>query len=97
MKTLTQKAMALAIMLLGMAHSAFADTWTDPSTGITWTYTVLDDGTAALGGGTSSTPAVPASTTGDLTVPAQINGLDVQAEPAMDSVSVFGAKTKNWP
>ena len=77
MKTLTQNAMALAIMLLGMAHSAFADTWTDPSTGITWTYTVLDDGTAALGGGTSSTPAVPASTTGDLTVPAQINGLDV--------------------
>ena len=77
MKTLSLKFRALAFMLLSVTLSAFADTWTDPSTGISWTYTVLDDGTVALGGGTSSTPAVPASTTGELTVPAQLNGLDV--------------------
>ena len=77
MKTLSQKIMAFAFMLLSVTISAFADTWKDPSTGITWTYTVLDDGTVALGGGTKTKPAVPASTTGNLTVPAQINGLDV--------------------
>ena len=77
MKTLSQKFMAFAIMLLSVTISAFADTWTDPSTGIKWTYTVLSDGTVALGGGTSSTPAVPTSTSSVLTVPAQINGMNV--------------------
>ena len=70
MKTLSQKIMAFAFMLLSVTISAFADTWRDPSTGITWTYTVLDDGTVALGGGGTSiddaVTAVPNTTTGEL-------------------------------
>ena len=81
MKTLSQKIMAFAFMLLSVTISAFADTWKDPSTGITWTYTVLDDGTVALGGGGTSiddaVPAVPNTTTGELVVPAKINDMDV--------------------
>ena len=67
--------MALAITLCSVTLSAYAETWTDPSTGITWTYTVLSDGTASLGGGTSSTPAIPTSTTGSIVVPQYVNGL----------------------
>ena len=83
MKTLSQKIMAIAFMLLSVTISAFADTWKDPSTGITWTYTVLDDGTVALGGGGTSiddaVTAVPNTTTGELIVPSQINGMDVSS------------------
>ena len=77
MKSLTFQIMALAIMLLSVTFPAFADTWTDPETGITWTYTVLNDGTVALGGGTSSTPAVPKETEGTIIVPEEVNGLTV--------------------
>ena len=30
----------IAILALAIAASAWADTWTEPDTGITWTYTV---------------------------------------------------------
>jgi len=82
MKTLSRKIMALAIMLLSVTLSAYADTWTDPETGITWTYTVLSDGTVALGGGTNNKQAVQTSTTGSIVVPAQINGIDVTSVKA---------------
>jgi hypothetical protein len=57
------------------AFGAWADTWTDPATGITWTYTV-SNGKASLGNGWSS-PAVPQTTTGALTIPSKINGYSV--------------------
>ena len=64
-------------MLLTFSLAANALTWTDPATGIKWTYTKLTDGTASIGGGKSTSPAVPKATTGDLVVPAKINNLDV--------------------
>lgn len=58
-----------------------AASWTDPETGITWYYTVLDDNTVSLGidanppASYSATPAVDDSITGELVVPTLINGL----------------------
>ena len=65
--------MAIAALAATMAAlTARADTWTDPATGITWTYTV-SSGNASLGRGWDS-PAVPTTTTGALTIPSTING-----------------------
>ena len=44
--------------------------------GITWTYTV-SNGTAMLGGGSSSSTAVPSSTKGELTIPSDLGGYPV--------------------
>ena len=65
----------LAAFLLTFSLAAHALTWTDPDTGIKWTYTKLADGTASLGTTTSS--AIPKSTTGNLIVPDTIAGLKV--------------------
>lgn len=68
--------MAIAALAATMAAlTAHAATWTDPATGITWTYTV-SNGKASLGGGYSS-PAVPKTSTGALTIPSTINGYSV--------------------
>lgn len=77
MKTLTYQIMALAITLFCVSLSAYADIWPDPSTGITWTYTVLSDGTASLGGGTTLQPAIPKNTEGTIIVPEYVNGVHV--------------------
>ncbi len=61
-----------------LATALFALTWTDPETNITWTYT-LSNGKASLGGGTDSTPAVPTSYAGSLTIPATLDGSPVVA------------------
>ena len=69
--------MAIAALAATMAAlTAHADTWTDPATGITWTYTV-SNGKASLGGGSSSSSAVPKTSTGALTIPSKINGYSV--------------------
>ena len=54
-------------MMIGaaaVAVGAYADQWTDPATGITWTYTINDAAakTITLGGGTISTPAMSTAT-----------------------------------
>ena len=67
----------LAALMLTVSLSTNALTWTDPDTGIKWTYTKLADGTASLGGGKTTSTAVPKNTKGDLVVPEKINGLDV--------------------
>ena len=65
-----KRLMMLAVAAL-VALGAWADTWTDPDTGITWTYTV-SDGKAILGGGSSSSTAVQRSTSGTLAIPAKL-------------------------
>ena len=71
------KLMVIAVFAASVwALTARADTWTDPATGITWTYTV-SGGKASVGGGSSSSPAVPRATTGALTIPSRINGYSV--------------------
>ncbi len=61
------------IMMIGataVAVGAYADTdtWTDPITGIVWTYSTNNDGvsTVTLGGGTQSTPAASFSLSFDV-------------------------------
>ena len=59
-----------AIVALCAAFSSTAATVTID--GITWTYTV-SNGAASLGGGSSSSTAVPTSTTGTLTIPSKLS------------------------
>ena len=76
----------LAIIAAAVATSAtipaFADTWTDPDTGIEWTYTVTN-GRAFLGGGTYQTPAV-ANSAVDIAIPDTIDVYSV------GGISAFG-------
>jgi len=69
---LLTRAFAFAFAL-ATATAVHADTWTDPATGITWTYTVTG-GKASLGGGSLGSPAVPTSTQGAIVVPSDIGG-----------------------
>lgn len=59
------------LMMIGaaaVAVGAYANTWTDPITGIVWTYSTNNDGvsTVTLGGGTQSTPAASFSSSFDV-------------------------------
>ena len=49
---------------------------TETVDGITWTYTV-SDGKASVGGGSYSSPAVPSTTTGSITIPSMLGGKPV--------------------
>lgn len=55
---------------------AFPRKWRDPKTGITWTYTVFRD-EVSLGSGYSDVCAVPVRTSGELSIPGEIEGLPV--------------------
>ena len=48
-------------------------TYTETVNGITWTYTV-ENGEASVGGGSDSSPAVPISTSGAITIPSTLRG-----------------------
>ena len=50
--------------------------WRDPKTGIAWTYTVFRN-EVSLGSGYSDVCAVPERTAGELSIPAEIEGLPV--------------------
>ena len=54
------------------ALPAVADRWTDPETGIEWTYKIVD-GNAILGEN-DSTPAVGYGTSGSVTIPPELDG-----------------------
>ena len=67
------------VMFLAAAIAAMcaqADTWTDPDTGIEWTYFV-SNGEASLGSGSSSGTAVDKSTTGEIVIPSSLGGCSV--------------------
>ena len=63
-----KKIFALAVAAM-MAMVAFAYTWTDPDTGITWTYTV-SGGEASVGGGSWSSSS-------EITIPSELGGCPV--------------------
>ena len=65
--------MALAALAAG---GVWADTWTDPETGITWTYKV-SNGKASVGIGAGYSPAIPTSTVGVVTIPSAFCGYPV--------------------
>ena len=68
-----KKAIAISIFLMAAAMT-HADTETVD--GITWTYTVAN-GVASVGGGSSSSTAVPKSTSGSITIPSTLGGYTV--------------------
>ena len=55
---------------------AFPRKWRDPKTGTTWTYTVFRN-EVSLGSGYHDVCAIPDRTSGELTIPAEIEGLPV--------------------
>ena len=68
---------ACTLLSLTGTWRAWADKWTDPDTGISWTYTV-SDGKASLGSGEySGDRAVPTSTTGAITIPTALGDYPV--------------------
>ena len=48
-------------------------TYTETVNGITWTY-MVENGKASIGGGSDSSPAVPISTSGAITIPSTLRG-----------------------
>lgn len=64
--------------VLTMACVILPAAWANTKTGdeIAWTYTIVN-GEASLGSGSYKSTAVPQSTTGDITIPATLNGLRV--------------------
>ena len=66
---------ALAILVMVFAANAIADTWTDPSTGYTWTYRIVD-GSAEIYKG-EWLAAISPNPTGTLTIPDALDGVPV--------------------
>ena len=66
---------AVATIATVVCLGASADTWTDPETGVEWTYTVLD-GEVSLGGSGSQT-AITNNPTGVLSIPGTLGGCPV--------------------
>ncbi len=75
----------VTILFALTSFSAFADTWTDPNTGIEWRYTI-DNGEASLGAEVpagamtwtlESMTAVSIETTGAITIPSTLGGCPV--------------------
>lgn len=69
-------AMVFAAVAASAALPAFAATWTDPSTGIEWTYNVISGEAEIYGDWLKS--AIPATTTGAVTVPSTLGGYPVR-------------------
>ena len=67
-------AKACVLFALSCAWSAWAGTWTDPNTGITWTYTV-SNGKAMIYNDWAA--AIPTSTTGAINIPSTLGGYPV--------------------
>ena len=73
---MVKKLTLLILSVVATTGAGAAMRWTDPATGINWTY-IVSDGKASIGGGKSYDTAVPQSITGVLVVPAMINGYPV--------------------
>ncbi len=71
MRTVKVLVLFSALIMACVSNGAVIDT-----SSIEWTYTI-SRGKVILGGGNASHPAVPTSTTGDLTIPEKIDGRDV--------------------
>ena len=65
------------LVVIGAIFASFTSlALTETVNGITWTYTV-SNGQAEVGGGTSSSPAIPTSTSGAITIPSTLGGYPV--------------------
>jgi hypothetical protein len=72
MKGVSMKKMLMMALAALAAGGVWADTWTDPETGIMWTYTV-SDGKASVSTGRYGRPAI-SKTTGSITIPSTLGG-----------------------
>jgi len=66
----------MLVMVMGMAAGALGATWTDPKTGIAWTYEI-SGGEAAVGSWSGSTCAIATTTTGAISIPSVLGGCPV--------------------
>ena len=66
----------ILMSLVLMPLMVLAATWTDPDTGIIWTYIVSDD-TAKIGSELDGVTAIPSATTGAITIPSTLGGYRV--------------------
>ena len=71
------KNMPLIVLLVCSAQAAFADKWRDPTTGITWTYDILESGSVCLFHDDFKYPAVSPQTMKHLDIPSHLGGLPV--------------------
>ena len=69
-----KKCIIIMMATILMSWTSFA--LTEIVDGITWTYTV-ENGCASVGGGSSSSPAIPKSTSGAITIPSNLGGYAV--------------------
>ena len=70
-----KKRIGMFLAVAMAAVCAWADTWTDPDTGYTWTYRVNGDEAEIYNG--SSSPAISPSPTGAVTIPSTLGGTPV--------------------
>ena len=71
----TRKVMFLAVTFAAVC--ARADTWTDPDTGYTWTYSINGDKAEIYKKGYYNSAAISPEPTGSLTIPATLGGKTV--------------------
>ena len=74
MKTIKMVKAMVALFAVAFAVPAMADTWEDPVTGITWTYTVKGD-EVQIGDGSNA--AIPTDTAGAVVIPSELGGKPV--------------------
>ena len=72
----TMKAVILFAAVAFVTGGTWADEWTDPDTGYTWTYRIDADGAKIQKN--SKSPAVSPTPTGDIIVPAVLGGKPVR-------------------
>lgn len=72
------KKLIMMVVLMPLMALAY-EKWTDPNTGIEWTYSVQNDGSVSLGGENLEyiTTAITEGTSGTLIIPSIINGRSV--------------------
>jgi len=70
------KKMLMTLAAAFFAVSLLADTWTDPDTGYTWTYTITGDGATIYNGGAVAITPAPS---GGVTIPPTLGGKPVTA------------------
>ena len=75
MKRITSVILCAFVACAAVSHSFAAS---ETVNGITWIYTV-SNGTASIGGGSSSATAVPTATTGAITIPSSLGGYPVMS------------------
>lgn len=77
--SITQGILAASLLAVCIVFVAWGEEWTDPDTGYTWTYHVLEDNTVEIGGGNMDFALSPyaVNEVGQIAIPATISGKNV--------------------